>query len=68
VGSRRAAVDGEEEALLGDAPVLGDVEELRAALVGRQRDEAAVREGRVLLEPVDGAAELVAADRRVAVP
>src|SRR3954451_11613759 len=54
---RRRAAQREEVALLGDLPVGLDLQEAYAVLVLRERDEAAVLERRVLLEPVDRAAE-----------
>src|SRR3954471_16465866 len=54
---RRRAAQREEGALLGDLAVGLDLQEAHAVLVLRQRDEAAVLERRVLLEPMDRAAE-----------
>jgi len=53
----RGAAQRQEVALLLDLAVRCDLQEADAVLVLRDRDQAAVAERRVLLEPVDRAAE-----------
>src|SRR3954469_18099525 len=65
VGRRLRAREGLEPADVVQLALAVDHQELRAVLVRRHRDDAAVLEVRLRLEPVAGAAEAV--DRRVAV-
>ena len=60
---RGRAAEREEVAVLGDAAVAADLQEAHAVLVLRDRHEAAVLEGRVLLEPVDESGPSAARDR-----